>query len=140
MELHDIPPRVLHPEPLSSQRQKDLNCETFWKLMDRWEVPTDKALTLIGFAAEPTAKTERPSFPLTDEQAKVVSCLLEIELTLALAGAGRGQHRKESPARSNGTVPFDVMGRCDPSRAAMVLWSLNRTGGARSRSHSLVDQ
>jgi hypothetical protein len=137
MKAHGVPRRVLHPEPPPPERQKELNCGTFWKLMDRWDVPTDTALTLIGRDAEPTAKTERrPSFPLSDEQAKVVSCLLEIELTLAVAGVGRGRHGAGSPAPSNGTVPLDAMGRCDPSRAAMVLWSLNRTGDARSRSHS----
>jgi len=136
MELHDIPHRVLHPEPLSPQRQKDLNCDTFWRLMDRWEVPADRALTLIGCDAEPMAKTVKPSFPLSDEQAKVVSCLLEIELTLAVAGVGRARHRKGSPAPSNGTLPLDAMGRCDPSRAAIVLWSMNRTGRAKPRPYS----
>jgi hypothetical protein len=130
MELHDVPARVLHPEPLSPQRQKDLNCDTFWTLMDRWKVPTDRALTLIGRCAEPVANTERPIFPLSDEQTKVVSCLLEIELTLAVAALGRARHRKQSPVSADRTLPFDAMGRCDPSRAAVVLWSLNRTGSA----------
>jgi hypothetical protein len=135
MEPHDVPPRVLHPEPLSPQRQKDLNCVTFWTLMDRWEVTTDRALTLIGHDAEPVANTQRPTFSLSDEQTKVVSCLLEIELTLAVAALGRARHRKQSPASADGTLPLDAMGRCDPSRAAIVLWSLNRTGSARSRQH-----
>ena len=132
MEIHDVPHRVLHPEPLSPQRQKDLKCDTFWKLMDRWEVPTDRALTLIGRDAEPMANTARPIFPLSDEQTKVVSCLLEIELTLAVAALGR--------ARADGTVPFDAMGRCDPSRAAIVLWSLNRTRRAKPRPYSRAHQ
>jgi hypothetical protein len=68
---------------LPPERQKDLNCETFWKLMDRWRVPTDRALTLIGHDAE---------------QAKVVSCLLEIELTLVVAGAGRARRKRAAPA------------------------------------------
>src|SRR3954471_24349251 len=89
MEPHGVSPRILHPEQLPSERRRDLSCDTFWRLMDRWEVPTDRALTLIGRDAVPVAKTERPSFPLSDEQTKVVSCLLEIELTLALAGVGR---------------------------------------------------
>ena len=140
MEGHSVPPRVLHPEPLPARRQKDLNCHTFWKLMERWEVPTDRALILIGCDAEPVAETERPVFPLSDEQAKVVSCLLEIELTLAVAVVGRGRQRKGSPVPSNGTVPLDAMGRCDPSRAAVVPWSLNRTGCTKPRSYSRAQQ
>jgi hypothetical protein len=138
MELHDVPARVLRPESLPPQRQKNLNCETFWKMMDRWEVPTDRALTLIGCDAEPVAETERPIFFLSDGQTKVVSCLLEIELTLAFAALGRAQHRKRSPVSADRTLPFDAMGRCDPSRAAIVLWSLN--GTAKSRQHLRAQQ
>jgi hypothetical protein len=140
MEAHGVPSRILHPEPLSPQRQKDLNCEIFWKLMDRWEVPTGRALTLIGRDTEPVTETGRASFSLSDEQAKVVSCLLEIELTLAVAVVGRGRHRKGSKAPSNGTVALDAMGRCDPSRAAIVLWSLNRTGCAKPRPYPRAQQ
>ena len=140
MKPDGVPSRILRPEPLPPQRQKGLNCETFWKLMDRWEVPTDRTLTLIGGETEPVTETRRASFPLSDEQAKVVSCLLEIELTLAVAGVGRGRHRKGRPAPSNGTVPLDAMGRCDPSRAAIVLWSLNRTGYAKPKSYPRAQQ
>jgi hypothetical protein len=136
MEAHGVQSRILHPEPLLRERQKDLNCNTFWKLMDRWQVPTDRALTLIGRDAEPAAKTERPSFRLSEEQAKVVSCLLEIELTLVVAAVGRTRPRNRSRAPADGNVPLDAMGRCDPSRAAIVLWSMNRTGGAKPRSYS----
>jgi hypothetical protein len=138
MEAHGVPSRILHPEPLSPQRQKDLNCEIFWKLMDRWEVPTGRALTLIGRDTEPVTETGRASFSLSDEQAKVVSCLLEIELTLAVAALGRARHRKQSPVSADRTLPFDAMGRCDPSRAAIVLWSLN--GTAKSRQHLRAQQ
>ena len=99
MEAHGVPSRILHPEPLLPERQKDLNCDTFWKLMDRWEVPTDRALTLIGGETEPVTETRRASFPLSDEQAKVVSCLLEIELTLAVAVVGRGRHSRGAQRR-----------------------------------------
>ena len=139
MGVHGVPPRVPRSEMLPPERQKGLNCETFWKLMARWHVPTDRALTLIGHDAEPVAKTERPSFPLSDEQAKVVSCLLEIELTLVVAGAGRARHRKRT-ASANGPLPLDAMGRCDPSRAAQVLWCLNRTGGTKPRAYSREPQ
>jgi hypothetical protein len=92
--------------PARPQRQKNLNCDTFWKLMDWWNVPTDRALTLIGRDAEPVAEAERPRFPLSDEQAKVVSWLLEIELTLRVAGVERpevvsgAEHQRTKPCRS----------------------------------------
>lgn len=140
MDIDGVPSRVLHPKSLTPERQKKLNAETFWRLMDRWEVPADRALTLIGCDAEPMAKTVQPIFPLSDEQTKVVSCLLEIELTLAVAALGRARNRKRSPASADGTLPFDAMGRCDPSRAAIVLWSLNRTGRAKLRPYSRAQQ
>jgi hypothetical protein len=133
MVRHGVSLRVLHPEPVPPERQKDLNCDTFWKLMDRWKVPTDRALTLIGRDAEQASETERPSFPLSVEQAKVVSCLLEIELTLTVRDA-RSPKRSRAPAHE--TLPLDAMGRCDPSRAGMVLWSLNRTGGVKSKLYA----
>jgi hypothetical protein len=133
MVRHGVSLRVLHPEPVPPERQKDLNCDTFWKLMDRWKVPTDRALTLIGRDAEQASETERPSFPLSVEQAKVVSCLLEIELTLTVRDA---RSRKRSRAPAHETLPLDAMGRCDPSRAGMVLWSLNRTGGVKSKLYA----
>jgi len=88
--------------------------------MDSWKVPTERALTLIGRDAEPVANIERPIFPLSDEQTKVVSCLLEIELTMAVAALDRARHRKQSPESADRTLPFDAMGRCDPSRAAIL--------------------
>jgi hypothetical protein len=133
MVRHGVSLRVLHPEPVPPERQKDVNCDTFWKLMDRWKVPTDRALTLIGRDAEQASETERPSFPLSVEQAKVVSCLLEIELTLTVRDA---RSRKRSRAPAHETLPLDAMGRCDPSRAGMVLWSLNRTGGVKSKLYA----
>ena len=48
MEAHGAPPGVAHSEPLSPGRQRTLSCDIFWNLMDRWKVPTDRALTLIG--------------------------------------------------------------------------------------------
>ena len=122
MARHGVSLRVLHPEPLPPERQKDLNCDTFWKLMDRWEVPTDRTLTLIGHEAEPVAETERPSFPLSDEQAKVVSCLLEIELTLTVAGAGRARSRTRRWLGSGvaGIVRGDQRRRTERCRS--TLW------------------
>ena len=135
MEAHGARPGVARSEPLSSRRQRTISCDIFWNLMDRWKVPTDRALTLIGYDPEPIDIAQRRSFALSDEQAKIVSCLLEIDLTLAVASVHDRRHRRrKASALVTGDLPLDAMGRCDLTRAAAVLWSLNRTGGAKWRS------
>ena len=135
MEAHGVPPGVAHSEPLSPERQRTLSCDIFWNLMDRWKVPTDRALTLIGHDPEPIDGAQRRNFALSDEQARIVSCLLEIDLTLAVASVHDRRHRRrKASALVTGNLPLDAMGRCDLTRTAAVLWSLNRTGGAKWRS------
>ena len=43
---------------------------TFWLLMERWHVPDDQALKLIGFEGKP-----RKRFKFTPEQARTLSAL-----------------------------------------------------------------
>jgi hypothetical protein len=77
-----------------------------------------------------TERGDRPSFSLSNEQAQVLSCLLEIDLTLTVAAVREHQHRRKrvwSVAGEN--LPLDAMGRCDASRAAVV-------GGLRDRNSS----
>ncbi len=95
--------------------------------MDRWRVPTDRALHLIGHNGGQRGRDGKPNFRMSEKQAKVLSCLLEIDLTLAVGGMS--PHRLHRPIRSRrmGKVsPLEAMGRCDPSRTAAVLWILNR--------------
>jgi Flp pilus assembly secretin CpaC len=54
---------------------------TFWLLMDRWHVPDEQALKLIGFEGK-----LRRQFKLTSEQARTLSALLAIDSALELAG------------------------------------------------------
>ena len=69
---------------------------------------------------------------MSEEQAKVLSCLLEIDLTLTVAGLrnDRLRGRSHSPAME-GACPLDAMGHCDPSRTAKVLWSLNQVANGQ---------
>ena len=135
MEAHGVPPGVAGPELPSPERQRILNCDIFWNLMDRWKVPTDRALMLIGYDPQPIDGAQRRNFALSEEQARIVSCLLEIDLTLAVASVHDRRHRsRKASALVAGNLPLDAMGRCDLARAAAVLWSLNLTGGARWRS------
>jgi hypothetical protein len=75
---------------------------------------------------------------MSEEQAKVLSCLLEIDLTLTVAGLrnDRLRGRSRSPAM-DGACPLDAMGHCDPSRLAKVLWSLNRVANGY---HTVAEQ
>jgi len=54
---------------------------TFWLLMQRWHVPDDQALKLIGFEGKPLKQ-----FKFTPEQARTLSALLAIDSALELAG------------------------------------------------------
>ena len=123
-----FPERVFQPEPLPPERQQALSANVFWNLMDRWQVPTTTALRAIGCRPSERDKNERPDFRLSDDQAKFLSCLLEIELTLTLAELGY-----QRPAKQDRWQPFgrrllsEVCPRCDPARAAKVLWRLNGT-------------
>ena len=91
MEAQSVPSRIRKPEPPPSDRRRALSSEKFWALMGRWNVPDDRARSLIGLdrISERTKRAAKPGFQLSDEQAKVLSCLLEIDLTLTLAKVRR---------------------------------------------------
>ena len=138
MDTLSNPPRIPNPESLSENRRSVLTSARFWALMDRWNVPTDRALTLIGYEGRRLCEQSRPMFQMSEEQAKVLSCLLEIDLTLTVAGLrnDRLRGRSHSPAMK-GACPLDAMGHCDPSRTAKVLWSLNHVA---SGYHTVREQ
>jgi len=129
MAPQGVPSRIQHPVPLPSHRRAVLTSDTFWSLMNRWKVANDRALSLIGYRHRGD-RSERPRFMLSDQQAEVLSCLLEIDLTLTVAGI-----RVECLHQNNATwsmaarTPLDALGECDAMRATAVLWLLNQ--GAR---------
>jgi hypothetical protein len=53
---------------------------------------------------------------------KVLSCLLEIDLTLNVAGLQDDQLRRRSHCPAMGACQLDAVGHCDLSRTAKVLW------------------
>ena len=123
-----VPERVLRPEPLPPERQRALSTDVFWNLMHRWQVPTTTALRAIGYRPSERHKGERPDFRLSEDQAKFLSCLLEIDLTLTLAEVGRQRPAKQDRSRPFGrTLLSEKCPRCDPARAAKALWRLNGT-------------
>src|SRR3954454_11361121 len=63
---------------------------TFWLLMQRWHVPDDQALKLIGFEGKPRKRVK-----LTPQQARTLSALLAIDSALELAEIDRAWlHRR----------------------------------------------
>jgi hypothetical protein len=68
--------RRVRPERVPEPRRRALSSDKFWALMDCWDVPTERALSLIGRKSS----SVREGFRLSDEQAEVLSRLLEIEL------------------------------------------------------------
>ena len=118
---NDVPPQVLHLGGVPKSRRKMLSPAKFWTLMERWGVARERALDLIG------EESWNPAGGLSDEQAKVLSCLLEIDLTLLASGRReRCLHKRNRKTPMDGSSPIDAMGRCNPSRAAGVLRSLSR--------------
>src|SRR4051812_48974762 len=95
--------------------------------MDRANVPTETAASLIGEEGRCVCKQGRPKFHMSEEQAKVSSCLLESDLASTVAGLrnDRLRGRTHSPA-TEGACALDAMGHCDRSRIAKVRWWLNR--------------
>lgn len=120
----DCPPQILEPRPLSPARRRTLNAAKFWALMERWGIPTDRALQLIGQRRQGSSE-RRLNFSLSERQAQVLSCLLEIDLTLTLAAIEGADHRCRgaSPELSEAVLP-ETLGSSDPKQAATVLWSL----------------
>ena len=56
----------------------------FWSLMDRWRIPDEAALDLIGHPGGLTKQGTRPRFRLTGEAADLFQGLLEIDAALGL--------------------------------------------------------
>ena len=135
MDTLSKPSRILNPEPLPADRRSALSSARFWALMERWNVPTDRALRLIGYEGRRLGELGRPEFEMSEEQARVLSCLLEIDLTLVVIGFREDLlHRRSDSPALEGACPLDAMGRCDPSRVAKVLFFLNRV--AKRLPHS----
>ena len=80
---------------------------TFWDLMDRWDVPNDQALELVGYEGKLPTTDRRPRFKLSTEQARIVATLLEVDSALATAGLDPSWLDKRSGKRSRS--PLDLM-------------------------------
>jgi hypothetical protein len=129
-----IPERILNPEPVTAKRRRVLSADAFWKLMDRWQVPKAAALKVIGFSPSETDGEEQPEFELSEDQAKFLSCLLEIDFTLTLAEVGHQKTERNLSQSLSRMVVTDETCRCDPIKAAKLLWTLSRSVATGARA------
>jgi hypothetical protein len=85
--------------------------KAFWPLMDRWGVPDEQALRLLGHPGGLTSTGKRARFTLTDEEARRLAYLAEVgtnlEVMFGEAGAWLKQRTSALPFR--GASPLDYM-------------------------------
>ena len=99
------------PAPSRAPSRASASTKAFWGLMDRWSVPDEQALELIGFAGKIGKSGKRPRFRLSTSQVKTLEWLLEIdravEATHGNAGAWLGRRNRSAP--TNGRTPIEAM-------------------------------
>ena len=98
---------------------------TFWLLMQRWHVPDDQALKLIGIDGKP-----RRRFKLTPEQARTLSALQAIDSALELAGMDRAWlHSRSSRLRRRTPLERIQAGAADEVLRALAKEALTASVG-----------
>ncbi|MFC3127143.1 hypothetical protein ACFOD4_18910 [Pseudoroseomonas globiformis] len=75
----DAPPRTPAEQP---RRVPGLTSKTFWDLMNRWKVPDDRALGLLGKGRGLTAEGRQPRFKLSPAEADMLLALQNIDASL----------------------------------------------------------
>jgi len=125
MRHSEYSPQSLEPRPLPPARRDTMDAARFWTLMDRWQIPPDRALDIIGTSCRRRLSKTRPNFKLSARQAQILSCLMEIEMTLTLAAVeGRLHGKRRTFQALQEVVPLEALGRGNPGQTAKVLWSL----------------
>jgi hypothetical protein len=107
--------------------------KAFWPLMDRWSIPDDKALELLGHRRGPTRTGCRPRFTLDTDEVRRLDYLREIGVALELMFGDAGPWLKQ-PASAlpfRGLTPLDYMimrgtpGLAEGNRF-LARWSLSQ--------------
>jgi hypothetical protein len=85
--------------------------KAFWPLMDRWGIPDEKALRLLGHDRSLTRTGGRPRFTLTAEEVRRLDYLREIgtALELMFGEAGPWLRQPASALPFRGQAPVDYM-------------------------------
>lgn len=109
--------------------------KSFWPLIDRWGVPDELALQLLGHRGGLTRTGARPRFTLNSEEAGRLGYLREVGATLELMFGDAGAWLKQpSPALPfRGQTPLAYMIARGTPGVAEVLRFLARWGMALAR-------
>ena len=88
-----------------------MTTKAFWPLIDRWGIPDDKALLLLGHAGGLTSSGGRPRFTLKAEEVERLRYLREIgtALELMFQQAGPWLQQSASALPFRGLTPLDYM-------------------------------
>ena len=107
--------------------------KAFWPLMDRWGIPDDKALELLGHRRGLTRTGGRPRFTLDADEVRRLDYLREIGTALEVMFGDAGPWLKQ-PASAlpfRGLTPLDYMivrgtpGLAEVNRF-LARWSLSQ--------------
>jgi hypothetical protein len=105
------PPRSKALEIVTVAAPPPITTKAFWPLMDRWEVPDDKALRLLGKRRSLTRTGGRPRFALDADEVRRLGYLREIgtALEVMFGEAGPWLKQRASPLPFQGMTPLDYM-------------------------------
>ena len=99
----------------------------FWLLMERWGVPEDQALKLIGFEGKP-----RRRFKLTPDQVRMLTSISAVDSALELAGMDRAWlHSRSSRLRRRTPLERMQAGAFDDVLRAVAKEALTASVGQR---------
>lgn len=88
-----------------------MTTKAFWPLMERWRIPDETALQLLGRKGGLTRTGGRPRFTLDAEQVRRLDYLREIgtALELMFGDAGPWLKQRASALPFRGQTPLDYM-------------------------------
>ncbi|WP_370765160.1 hypothetical protein, partial [Teichococcus vastitatis] len=110
--------RPAAPRPVRRQTKTEapaaragLTSGSFWALMDRWQVPDEPALALLGHAGGLTRKGTRPRFKLAPAEAEALQLMQGIDAGLSRLAQDPAQWLRQPLAAApfTGARPLDWM-------------------------------
>ncbi len=126
-DRNKLPDQQAAPSEDGEGPERSVTGAAFWALMDRWAVPDDVALRLIGGPA-PTRPGTRPRFRLRGAQVDTYELLRAIDRHLEdLHGTSRAwlsQPQREAPFARR--TPLAAMAERGPEAVGEVLRALER--------------
>jgi hypothetical protein len=101
-----------------SGRAGTMPSATFWRLVDRLQLPDTEALELISYPGKIGPSGKRPRFRLSTRQTHLASYLPEIEVTLQALGGAPGMVGAPEPvSASSGARARQAAGRTGRGKA-----------------------